>query len=342
MALIARLLEKGIAYVSEDGSVYFNIARSPSYGRLTGDLAGRKSGARVAQDEYEKENAADFVLWKAWDPDDGDVAWDAPWGRGRPGWHIECSAMSMKYLGESFDLHTGGVDNIFPHHENEIAQSEAATGKPFVRYWMHCAHLLVDGRKMAKSLGNFYTLRDLQARGYTGREARYVLLSAHYRQPLNFTFTSLDAARASLRRWDEFRVRLCDTAAGTAPGLLPPWATNARDRIREAFSDDLAVPDALAAVFDLVRDGHRAMNDGKLPPDQASAVLALLHDTDRVLGLLREPCAETNHTVEQLVRQREEARAQKRWQEADQLRARIRALGWEVQDTPDGPKLRPF
>jgi len=183
IALVERLLAKGHAYRAEDGSVYFRIASFPNYGRLARlDRAGLRPGARVAQDEYAKDDAADFALWKAWDAADGAVRWDSPWGPGRPGWHLECSAMSMKYLGPTFDLHTGGIDNLFPHHEDEIAQSEAANGQPFVRYWMHCAHLVVDGRKMSKSLGNFHTLRDLIAKGYSGREIRYLLASAHYRQ----------------------------------------------------------------------------------------------------------------------------------------------------------------
>ena len=209
IALIETLFQKGYAYRSEDGSVYFSIAKFKDYGKLARlDLTGLKPGARIAQDEYQKENAADFALWKARQSEDGDVAWDSPWGRGRPGWHIECSAMSMKYLGASFDLHTGGVDNIFPHHEDEIAQSEAATGRPFVKYWMHCAHLVVDGRKMSKSLGNFFTLRDILRRGYSGREIRYALMVVHYRQALNFTFEALDAARAALARLDEFAKRM--------------------------------------------------------------------------------------------------------------------------------------
>ncbi|MDP2990678.1 MAG: class I tRNA ligase family protein, partial [Kiritimatiellota bacterium] len=209
IALIETLFQKGHAYRSEDGSVYFSIAKLKDYGKLEHlDLAGLKPGARIAQDEYQKENAADFALWKAWQSDDGNVGWDSPWGRGRPGWHIECSAMSMKYLGASFDLHTGGVDNIFPHHEDEIAQSEAATGRPFVKYWMHCAHLVVDGRKMSKSLGNFFTVRDILRRGYSGREIRYALMAVHYRQALNFTFDVLAAARGALERLDEFAERM--------------------------------------------------------------------------------------------------------------------------------------
>ena len=198
ISLIHRLFEKGVAYQSDDGSVYFSIGKYKQYGKLAHlDMSGLRAGARVVHDEYDKENLADFALWKAWDEKDGDVVWDSPWGRGRPGWHIECSAMSMRYLGESFDLHTGGVDNVFPHHEDEIAQSEAATGKAFVRYWMHCAHLVVDGKKMSKSLGNFFTLRDLLDKGYSGREIRYVLIKRATARPIS----RWSRCRRRGRRW---------------------------------------------------------------------------------------------------------------------------------------------
>ena len=340
MALIQRLLDRGLAYRSDDGSVYFSIARFPGYGKLAHiDLAGMQAGARVAQDEYEKENVADFALWKAWDEQDGDVAWDAPWGRGRPGWHIECSAMSMKYLGESFDIHTGGVDNMFPHHDDEIAQSEGATGKPFVRYWMHSAHLVVNGQKMSKSLGNFFTLRDLQARGFTGRELRYVLLSAHYRQSLNFTFDAVHAARASLARIDEFTARLREAAARQPPaGELPGWAATARQRFETAMDHDLGISDALAALFDMVHEGNRAMDRGE-PGGSPQAALDMIARLDTVLGVLAAPQAEAGDEVKALAQARATARREKNWKESDRLRDAIRALGWEVRDTPEGQKL---
>ncbi|MCX7592023.1 MAG: cysteine--tRNA ligase [Kiritimatiellae bacterium] len=343
IALIGRLFERGLAYRSDDGSVYFNVRRFPDYGKLAHlDLSGLRGGARVSHDEYDKEHVADFALWKAWDAEDGDVAWDSPWGRGRPGWHIECSAMSMKYLGESFDIHTGGVDNIFPHHENEIAQSEGATGKPFVKYWLHCEHLRVDGQKMSKSLGNFYTLRDLLARGYTGRELRYVLLAGHYRQPLNFTFEAAEAARAALGRLDDFRLRLTELAGNAGPVGLesPSWLRHARLAFRQAMEDDLNTPQALAVLFDLVRLGHKAMDDGTLLPSQAADVLETLRDFDTVLGGLTKEEEAIPGECLTLVRQREEARRRKNWTEADRLREELRRRGWEVRDTPDGPKLR--
>ena len=249
--LIRILEEKGYAYRSEDGSVYFSIAKFPEYGKLAHlDMAGLQAGARVAQDEYDKENMADFALWKGWTEADGDVFWNSPWGKGRPGWHIECSAMSMKYLGESFDIHTGGVDNIFPHHEDEIAQSEAVTGKPFSKYWMHCAHLVVDGKKMSKSEGNFYTLREILAEGYSGREIRYVLLATHYRQSLNFSFDALQGARSALGRLDEFRARVLKLAGGAAvPEQVPEWIAQFRQDFEEALNDDFEhIPRAGRAV----------------------------------------------------------------------------------------------
>lgn len=342
IALIQRLFERGLAYRSEDGSVYFSIERFKNYGRLAHlDMSGLRAGARVSHDEYDKENVADFALWKAWDEEDGDVWWDSPWGRGRPGWHIECSAMSMRYLGETFDIHTGGVDNIFPHHEDEIAQSEGATGKPFVRYWLHCAHLVVEGRKMSKSLGNFYTLRDVLHRGYAGREIRYLLLSTHYRQWLNFSFEGLNAARAALQRLDEFRDRLNEGAGGNVSEVsLPEFGEQARQRFVEAMDDDLNISGALGVLFDLVRDGHRAMDEKILKPAEARGILALLDDWDRVLGVLTSREEVAPPEVLELARLREEARKAKNWSEADRLREELAARGWSVQDTPKGPKLR--
>ncbi len=341
IALIDTLMRKGFAYQSDDKSIYFSIARFPEYGKLAHlDKSGLKAGARVAQDEYEKENLADFALWKAWDEKDGDVAWESPWGRGRPGWHIECSAMSMKYLGETFDIHTGGVDNAFPHHEDEMAQSEAATGKPFVRYWMHCAHLVVEGKKMSKSLGNFFTLRDILARGYSGREIRYVLLSAHYRQALNFCFDALDSARASLARIDEFRDRL-DRFAGQAGGdALPGFAAGVKTAFFDALEDDLSISQALSALFDLVLQGNKAADEKTLTPGQARAILDLLNDFDTVLGVLRKPAEQVDDRVTALAGQRLAARQAKNWAEADRLRDELAALGWTVKDTPQGPQLK--
>ena len=344
IALIQRLFAKGMAYKSDDGSVYFKVSALPAYGKLAHlDLSGLRSGARVAQDEYEKESVGDFALWKAWDEKDGDVAWDSPWGRGRPGWHIECSAMGMKYLGETFDLHTGGIDNLFPHHENEIAQSEGATGKPFVNLWMHCAHLRVNGEKMSKSLGNFFTLRDLITKGYAGRELRYVLINGHYRQALNFTFDAVEAARTSLARIDEFVDRLSETAASAMPTVLPGWAAEIQRQFDAALFDDLNVPEALAALFALVREGNTALQNNKLAASEAAAVRQLVADFDRVLGIIsfgRRDASALPAEITTLVNERQSARQNKNWTESDRLRDELARLGWEVRDGKDGQKVK--
>ncbi len=336
--IITKLFDKGLAYKSDDGSVYFSIEKFPNYGRLARiDTSALQAGARVAQDEYEKENVADFALWKAWSEADGDVAWDSPWGRGRPGWHIECSAMSMKYLGESFDMHTGGVDNMFPHHDDEIAQSEGATGKPFVKYWMHSAHLVVDGKKMSKSLGNFHTLREVMERGYQGREVRYVLLAAHYRQSLNFTFDAVESARASLARLDEFSDRLKDFK--TAGAELPAWGTAAKVGFEAALDEDLNIAEALARLFDMAHAGNRAMDMGETDWS-AQAVLDLIQTFDSVLGVLAKPSVAIDPEAESLLEGRAKARAEKNWAESDRIRDALSALGWEVRDSAEGQKLK--
>ena len=341
IVLITKLLERGHAYRSEDGSVYFRIETCPAYGKLSHlDRSGLKAGARVSQDEYEKESVGDFALWKAWSEEDGDVAWEAPWGRGRPGWHIECSAMSIKYLGESFDIHTGGVDNVFPHHEDEIAQSECATGKTFARTWLHCAHLIVDGKKMSKSLGNFFTLRDLKGKGYTGREIRYVLMGGHYRQWLNFTMDSLDGARTALARVDEFRLRLRQTASKTPPSGLPAWAAERSRLFDAALADDLNTPAALAQLFELILNGNQRMNAGALGAGEAAAVNAMLDDWDRVLGVLAAPASVVPEEISRLVQERQAARTAKNWAESDRIRDALTAAGWAVKDTAQGPQLR--
>ncbi|MFC1461442.1 cysteine--tRNA ligase [Verrucomicrobiota bacterium] len=350
IALIEKLVKARYAYQSDDGSVYFSIAKFKEYGKLSHlDMSGLKPGARVAQDEYEKDNAADFALWKAWVEEDGDVGWESPWGRGRPGWHIECSAMSMKYLGPSFDIHTGGVDNIFPHHEDEIAQSEAATGQKFVKYWMHCGYLLVDDRKMSKSMGNFYTLRDVFKRGFSGREVRYALMSVHYRQSLNFTFDALESARGAVQRLDEFSRRLRDVAASTlglsvsGAGKAVPsvdWADRARQDFCRALNDDLNIAQALATVFDMVHEGNRLLDAGKLTPPGAAGVLRVLEDLDRALGVLRGREESPPLDVLNLAKEREAARREKHWDEADRLRDAIAEQGWVVRDSTDGFKLK--
>ena len=342
IALVAKLMEKGVAYQSDDGSVYFKVREFPGYGKLAHiDFDHQQTGARCAADEYDKENVGDFALWKAWEPSDGPVGWDSPWGRGRPGWHIECSAMSMKYLGETFDLHTGGIDNLFPHHENEIAQAEAATGKPFVKTWMHCAHLKVNGEKMSKSAGNFFTLRDLTEKGYTGREIRYVLINAHYRTGLNFAFSALDGARKSLACIDECVGRVEAAAKGaSAAGEPPEFAAKCLADFTAAVNDDLNLPSAFAALFDLVRQTNAHLAEVSDP----AALLSVFRRMDEVLGVVffgRAAAAEVPPEVQALVDARAAARAAKNWAESDRLRAEIAAAGWVVKDSRDGQSLSP-
>jgi len=345
ITLVEKLFARGLAYKSEDGSVYFSVAKQPGYGKLAHlDRENLRAGARVAQDEYEKESYGDFALWKGWDANDGDVVWDSPWGRGRPGWHLECSAMSMKYLGETFDLHTGGIDNLFPHHENEIAQAEGATGKPFVNYWMHCAHLRVNGEKMSKSLGNFFTLRDLLQKGWSGREIRYVLINGHYRQPLNFTFDALDAARASLARIDECVDALTALAGSAKVGAMPSWADDARAVFAAAVNDDLNVPEAFAALFSLVRESNSAMRGNAFKPEEAAAVLSAFDALDAVFGLIRFGRALREEglppEIDALLKARAAARAAKDWAGSDRIRDDLAAKGWEVRDSKEGQKVK--
>jgi cysteinyl-tRNA synthetase len=342
--IIRKLFDKGFAYKAEDGSVYFSIAKFPEYGKLAHiNLDGMRPGARVKHDEYAKESVADFALWKAYDEQDGPVAWDSPWGRGRPGWHIECSAMSGKYLGPRFDIHCGGIDNMFPHHEDEIAQSEAANGCRFVNYWLHNAHLIVDGEKMSKSAGNFFTLRDVQQRGYSGREVRWVLLGTHYRQTLNFSFRECDAARAALARVDDF-VRRLNEARGQADVGMAPVAerlAQAQAVFRASIEDDLNTSGALGALFDLVRDINRMMDAGQCAGAAAGHVLDQLRDFDKILACLdvdREEAVPAD--IQALANERQAARKAKDFARADAARNRLLELGWIVEDTPKGPRVK--
>jgi cysteinyl-tRNA synthetase len=345
--MIATLISKEIAYQADDNSVYFRINKFPDYGKLAHfDLTQLQSTGRVKHDEYDKEHIGDFALWKAWDEADGDVKWDSPWGPGRPGWHIECSAMSTALLGDQIDIHCGGVDNIFPHHEAEIAQSEGVTGKKFVRYWLHCAHLLVDGQKMAKSLGNFYTVPDVLAKGYIGRELRYALLRVHYRVPLNFTWQGMNEARESLGRIDEWLTRLRKAAAGANAQRPTPMnreqAPNAQrptTAFEDALDDDLNISAALGFLFESIRETNRAMDQNEMDVASANAWLEWWRRIDTVLDLESETDVSVPHEVAQLVEQRENARREKNWKRSDELRERISALGWEVRDTKDGPKI---
>ncbi len=337
IAMIGVLIERGHAYQAEDGSVYFRIASFPAYGRLANlDLDELRPSGRVSSDEYEKENVGDFALWKAWDTEDGDVGWESPWGRGRPGWHIECTAMATALLGDQLDIHCGGVDNIFPHHEAEIAQTECCTGKTFVGTWLHSAHLMVDGQKMAKSLHNFFTLRDLLAKGYSGREVRFALLRVNYRLPLNFTLKGLDEARAALLRLDEWAARLAENTPSDVAAEVPLVA--AAERFECALDDDLNISGALGVLFDSVRESNRALDAGELTPAQTRGYAEWYARLQQVLALEAE-ATDVPADVRALLEERAAARAAKDWKKADELRAAIAAHGWDVKDTKDGQKL---
>ena len=338
VALIKRLMEKGVAYRANDGSIYFSIKKFKEYGKLAKiDLENLKAGARVSHDEYDKEQLSDFALWKAWDENDGTVFWETELGKGRPGWHIECSAMSMTYLGESFDIHAGGVDLIFPHHENEIAQSEAATGKQFVKYWLHAEHLIVNGKKMSKSAGNFYTLRDLLAQGHDPRALRYLLLATHYRQQLNFTLEGLEAAANAVERLDNFMASLENATGTTKTKSVTTLVNEVKPNFEEAMDDDLNISAALGHIFDFVREINAIK---KLSTKDAGNIHKTMLRFDQVLGILYTDKKVVSGNVQQLVAQREKARKSNNWEEADALRKKILALGWLIEDTEQGPRLK--
>lgn len=337
--LIKILLAKGYAY-EKDGSIYYSIARFPNYGRLAKIKPEElKPGARLEADEYEKESAHDFALWKK--RKEGEPYWDTELGPGRPGWHIECSAMSMKYLGETFDIHCGGVDNIFPHHENEIAQSEAATGKPFVRYWLHCHHLIVEGEKMSKSKGNFYTLRDLLQRGVDPLALRFLLLSTHYRKTLNFTFEALEQATASLQRLRDFQIELeTRTFPDGQTDEVSQIIASARHDFREGLSDDLNISIALSAVFTLVKKVNLLLQQGKIKSGDALALKGWLKEIDQVLGVLPPPPRSLPEEILEKIKLREKARKEKNYPLADRIRQELLEQGILLEDTREGTRWK--
>ena len=341
IAMIQVLMDKGFAYQAEDKSIYFSIAKSPDYGKLSKvDLENQRPGARIKSDEYAKDSVADFALWKAWDENDGAVKWDSPWGAGRPGWHVECSAMSMKYLGKTFDIHTGGIDNMFPHHEDEIAQSEAANDCRYVNYWLHCEHLIINGEKMSKSEGNFYTLRDLTQKGFSGTEMRWVLLGTHYRKRLNFSFDACEQARMHLKRFNDFFIRVKGiTKAGSACPEFIEIQQNIADKFKAAIGDDLNIAEAFAAVFSLQHETNRLMDENKLTVADAESVLDLFRKFDTVLALFNVDAATEEKVPDQileLAQKRKNARLNKDFALADTLRDELKALDWTVEDAPDG------
>lgn len=349
--MVEKLIELDHAYPSGDGSVYFRISSFPNYGKLSHlderelDL-GKTAQTRSNADEYEKDSVADFVLWKAWRPEDGENKWTSPWGEGRPGWHLECSAMIGEYFGNSFDLHSGGVDLVFPHHENEIAQSKCACGGEFARHWFHITHLLVDGGKMSKSLGNMYTLDDLQEKGYTAAELRYVLVSGYYRRPLNFLLDSLSDARAALQRLLKFHSSLIILSGKDAPTyeelrkngipdlgcFSPAW---------ESLQDDLNTPEALGHVF----SGWRQLNNTELSKDEAAKALYAFHFILAALGIILpapEAKVDVPEEVLQLAQERWLAKSSRNWAKSDEFRNKISELGWQIKDSKDGYELTPL
>jgi len=340
VALVSKLLSKGVAYRGEDGSIYFSIKKFPAYGKLAGiDVKKLKEGARVKQDEYEKEGVGDFALWKAWDENDGAVFWDTPLGRGRPGWHIECSAMSMKELGETIDIHTGGIDNKFPHHENEIAQSEAASGKKFVNYWLHCAHLMVNGQKMSKSLGNFHKLRDIFSKGFSPSAVRFVLINANYRQPINFTFESVEDAQKALKGLQNFveRLRAVKNDFGENSeinGLI----SEAKENFESSMDNDLCLPEAVKFIFDFTRKVNKLIDADVLGAEDSRKVIEFLKKINSVLAVIdfSEKFFELTQEQALLVKQRNEARKNKDWKKSDELRDYLKKQGLELKDNKDG------
>lgn len=361
--LIEKLVEKGHAYRAEDGSVYFKVQSLESYGALSRvkereltpqeESGAHKKGSPVSDDEYEAESMADFALWKARKPEDGPNYWDSPWGEGRPGWHIECSAMGMRYLGETFDLHSGGIDLIFPHHENEIAQSEACTCKPFARLWFHIAHLMVDGGKMSKSLGNLYTLDDLKERGFTANELRYTLGQGHYRQPLNFTFDSLKAARQALLRLGKveakLKAKLNDAPAPKLKKLTPRTVEDFQSLgdlqpAWDALMNDLNTPDALGKMFSAIKIIERGLGEASV--EQIQEWRRGLWTLWNALGVEpvepeAEPVPEAPEEIKALAQERWEAKQSRDWAKADELRGELQKAGWMVKDRKDGFDLIP-
>ena len=370
---IAQLVRKGFAYRTDDGSYYFRIAKFPRYGKLSKkDFAGMEDGARVDVDEYEKDNARDFALWKA--PKPGEAFWESSIGPGRPGWHIECSVMSMQELGESFDLHAGGEDLIFPHHENELAQSEAGTGKPFAHFWFHARFLLVEGEKMSKSFGNFYTLRDLVLKGHKPSSIRYLLASVPYRNQLNFTFQGLQQAAASVERLRNFQQRLMKTKGTFAEGSNPAMqslAGDSRTRMKEALDDDLNTAQAQAAVFDMVRATNAAIDSEQLRKGDVAPLLAVLTQFDEIFSVLSDDdaakmqpvlawakaedrekdispelleivssAALSDEQISQKVADMETARKSKSFAVSDAIRAELTAAGILIEQTKDGVRWR--
>jgi len=338
--LVKKLQANGHAYES-GGSIYFKISSFPQYGALSHmKLDELKAGARIDSDEYEKDTASDFALWKGWSPDDGNVFWETDIGKGRPGWHIECSAMSMKYLGPTFDIHTGGIDNMFPHHENEIAQSEGANKVKFVNYWLHCAHLIVESKKMAKSEGNYFTVQDLADKGTNLSAVRYLLLATHYRQQLNFTFEALEAAKNAITRLRDFRDSLDNIKDDSTNPEIEVIAKRALDKFESSMDDDLNISPALAAVFDFIKNINVAREKTALSQPDADIATNTLKRFDIVLGVIYVDEESIDSEIEELIEKRLQARKNKDFAEADRIRGQLDSMGIILEDSPSGTRWK--
>lgn len=340
--LIKILLKKKFAYKGEDGSIYFSIKKFKDYGKLAQlEKTELKPGARVSQDNYSKEEAEDFALWKAWSIEDGDVFWETEIGKGRPGWHIECSAMSMKYLGETLDIHSGGIDLIFPHHENEIAQSEAATGKKFVNYWVHGEHMLVNGRKMSKSLGNFLTLRDIIKEGYDPVALRLLYISSNYREQLNFTLDALDGAKKTLSNLNDFVSRIKSAKiSGDYNEELFDHLEKTRSNFEKAMDDDLSTPHALAVLFNLIRETNKAIDENKVSDRNLEEILEFLLSVNKIFGIIEIKDEKIPKEISDLVFKREGSRKRGDFNQADKIRNELKKKGYLIEDTPRGPRVK--
>ena len=334
---ILQLEEKGFTYTTEDGSVFFKISNFSDYGKLANLNPDQlKSGDRVENDEYGKEEGRDFALWKGYKPRDGDVNWDSPWGKGRPGWHIECSVMSTHYLSNHFDIHCGGVDNIFPHHENEIAQSCAASGETFVNYWLHNEHLLVEGQKMSKSMGNFYTLRDLLEKGCSPEALRYTLISTHYRSKLNFTFEKVNSAQKCINKLKELKRRLKKIDNDNDDEVLNSKTETMLSNFSTNLGDDLNISGALGELFIWVNYLFSELDNNTLECCSAKGAISALRKIDSILGVIDCSVFEVDENIQQLIREREVARSDKNWEKADEVRGQLDELGIVLDDTPEG------
>ena len=338
ISMIERLLEKGFAYREDDGSVYFNISSFPNYGKLTQiNISAQRTGDRVMEDEYDKDAPQDFALWKGWKEEDGEVVWDAPWGRGRPGWHIECSAMSSESLGDHFDIHCGGVDNMFPHHENEIAQSQCATDQPFVNFWLHSEFLMLDGGKMSKSLGNFYRISALKELGFTAESIRYQLLAGHYRSKITFSIDKKHEGDKVVQRLSDFYTRLQKMNANeSSTGSMPAAYSKFRDRM----NDDLDSPQALAVFFDWMKTVNGKIDKNVITDSELGEAWEFLVVFDSVFGFIRNQDFEISDKINLLLNKRQKARDEDNWVESDLIREQLKEKGWIVDDTTDGQNLK--